>query len=85
MPYISDEERYRLDLLVDALAKEVYTGGQFNYVVTKLALSQLDGTINYAALSQVLGDLEACKLEFYRRAVVPYEETKIEDNGDVYG
>jgi len=32
----------------------------------------------------VIGALEACKLEFYRRAVVPYEDKKIKENGDVY-
>jgi hypothetical protein len=32
----------------------------------------------------VVGALEACKLEFYRRVVTPYEENKMKENGDVY-
>lgn len=32
----------------------------------------------------VAGALECCKLEFYRRVAVPYEEAKIKLNGDCY-
>lgn len=32
----------------------------------------------------VLAALEAAKLEFYRRQVAPYEDKKIESNGDVF-
>lgn len=32
----------------------------------------------------VLGALECCKLEFYRRVAVPYEDRKITLNGDCY-
>jgi len=31
-----------------------------------------------------MGALEGAKLEFYRRVVVPYEEKKMKENGDVY-
>jgi hypothetical protein len=31
-----------------------------------------------------VGAIECCKLEFYRRVAVPYEERKIKTNGDVY-
>ena len=30
-----------------------------------------------------MGVLECCKLEFYRRVAAPYEDIKIEENGDV--
>jgi hypothetical protein len=34
--------------------------------------------------NDVIGALECCKLELYRRMVAPYENTKIKENGDVY-
>lgn len=34
--------------------------------------------------ADIQGALECCKLEFYRRVAVPYEDRKIKLNGDVY-
>lgn len=34
---------------------------------------------------QIRGAGRACQMEFYRRMVVPYENTKMSINGDVYG
>jgi hypothetical protein len=39
---------------------------------------------NYQRLNDALGALEGAKLEFYRRVVVPYEDWKMTENGDVY-
>jgi hypothetical protein len=41
-------------------------------------------TARYADYNAVIGALEACKLEFYRRVVSLYEDKKKEINGDVY-
>ena len=38
----------------------------------------------YTHLNSVMGVLESAKLEFYRRVVAPYEDKKIEENGDIY-
>jgi hypothetical protein len=35
-------------------------------------------------MNDIIGALEACKLEFYRRLVSHYEDIKIRSNGDVY-
>lgn len=32
----------------------------------------------------MVGALECAKLELYRRIAIPYEEQKIQENGDVY-
>jgi hypothetical protein len=32
---------------------------------------------------RVIGALENCKMELYRRKIAPYEDIKIEENGDV--
>lgn len=84
MPYIRQEARVPLDPRIDELAQYVNDEGQFNYVVTRLAqrLAKFKGN-DYIAFNAVIGALESCKLEFYRRTVASYEDTKIRENGDV--
>jgi len=38
----------------------------------------------YRTMNEVLGAFDAASKEFYRRVVAPYEDEKIEQNGDVY-
>lgn len=82
MPYIEPGWRQELD---NGAAPDI--PGDLNYLLTKTIIRYLcsNGQINYTKLNDVMGALEGCKAEFYRRAVVPYEEGKIEANGDVYG
>ncbi|MDC3283262.1 hypothetical protein OAV41_01680 [Planctomycetota bacterium] len=42
------------------------------------------GGLNYQQCNDVMGALTGAQLEFYRRFVADYEDTKIRDNGDVY-
>lgn len=61
------------------------TGGELNYELTLVCLEHLHNNgERYETFNQIIGALEACKLEFYRRLVVPYEDKKKEENGDVY-
>ena len=86
MPYLDQAHRkWFAGLLedLDANAPDTWTPGEFNYVVTKLAQMYM-GPKSYEALERVIGGLESVKLEFYRRAAAPYEDQKIEENGDVY-
>lgn len=89
MPYIAKSERRRLaGLLVplwDAVAGQLFTAGQLNFILTKLVLrfARRRGE-SYAGYNEALGVLEAVKLELYRRMVAPYEDKKREENGDVY-
>jgi hypothetical protein len=81
MPYITEGKR----ILVDECGP--IDSGELNYAITKTVLDYLHDRIempNYAAMNSVVGVLECVKQEFYRRAVVPYEEAKIKENGDVY-
>lgn len=87
MPYIKIDERNAIDWGT-AVAK---TPGQLNYVLTKICLDFLrsrtqitKGYNNYQDYNDVIGALEGCKLELYARKVRPYEDTKIEENGDVW-
>lgn len=63
------------------------TEGEFAYFLARvLDLRARDGkgTLSYRAIRECLGDLEAAKLEFYRRVAAPYEDLKLQQNGDVY-
>jgi hypothetical protein len=87
LPYIKAEKRVKyekaLQELVDILKslppEEV--DGELNYVVTKI----LKGVypLRYYHINKAIGVLECIKLEFYRRVAAPYEDTKIEESGDV--
>ena len=86
MPYISDLDKPRIDEeLVDVLEllnNSKYTIGDINYIFTKILLAT--NPIKYVDFNALVGVLECCKLEFYRRAVAAYEDEKIKENGDVY-
>jgi hypothetical protein len=84
MPYISQAKQEELR---DRVAT---TPGELNYILTKIIIAYLNqvqtsnGEVVYTDLNDVLGALEGAKLEFYRRVIVPYEEEKIKENGDIY-
>lgn len=81
MPYIDKDARYELNTLM----REPKTAGELNYEITMLCLRYacFRGT-SYQTANDIIGALEGAKLEFYRRAVAPYEDRKIKENGDVY-
>jgi len=82
MPYIKTERRLAID--DGAIPKNA---GELNYALTKIAHKYLvTGTkINYQRFNDIVGALESCKLEIYRRLVAEYENKKIIENGDVFG
>ena len=81
MPYIPQEERDRLGQSYPCFNKP----GQLNYMITDLIKQYIySRTENYTTYNDILGVLEAVKLELYRRKIAPYEDTKIQENGDVY-
>lgn len=88
MPYIKkeDRERYREALvqIVGALESipEEDRDGHINYVVTVM-LKRLYKPPKYKRYNKAIGVLECIKQEFYRIMVAPYEDVKIEQNGDV--
>jgi len=84
MPYIKPEKRPQYDAAIEDIASKVECGGDMNYVFTKIAqLYVKKKGLNYQNVSDVVSSLENCKLEFYRRLIGPYEDTKIVENGDV--
>lgn len=90
MPYITELRKKEVE------TKGPQHPGELNYAITAACLDYIEGRVaflrsmkqnskvNYTMLNDVMGALESAKLEFYRRVVVPYEEEKIKENGDVY-
>ena len=85
MPYVDEEAR---DRLVSGGSPE--STGELNYAITRFVddylrrMAERDGRLRYAHLNEAMGVLECAKLELYRRIAAPYEDGKIEENGDVY-
>lgn len=87
MPYIKQAGRVRLEPNLYAVWKNVPAdAGELNYFISRIVDTyvQVKGK-NYAVLNEVIGVLECVKQEYYRRIAAPYEDTKIAENGDVYG
>jgi len=80
MPYINQNDK--LELNHDQRSPK--TPGELNYCITKLLLNYCHPELNYKDINDVLGAIEGAKMEFYRRVVVPYENYKLAQNGDVY-
>jgi hypothetical protein len=57
--------------------------GNLNYVITRICSGLLRGKVSYAKVAVITGVLENVKQEFYRRAASPYEDKKLQENGDV--
>jgi hypothetical protein len=82
MPYIKKENR---EVFENVVLPGTATAGELNYLITKICQQYIvDHELNYQTLNDITGALENCKQEFYRRLVSKYEDTKIEENGDVY-
>lgn len=80
MPYIKPEAR--ADFSITAVPDDA---GELNYAFTFIIKKYLEQKgLRYQFLNDVIGALEGAKLELYRRVIAPYEDTKIEANGDVY-
>lgn len=85
MPYIDKSLRIEIDEKMQELLRMNLDVGELNYVITQLLLEYVNNNnTRYSTCNAIVGVLECCKLEFYRRLVAPYEEKKTQENGDVY-
>ena len=79
MPYITQEDRDDLEL------GPPETPGELNYEITMLLVEYLAVRgESYQTYNDMIGVLEAAKMELYRRKVIGYEEKKRKLNGDVW-
>lgn len=61
-----------------------HNAGELNYVFTRISLDYIKRFgENYQHWNDVIGALEGAKLELYRRYIAPYEDQKIQQNGDI--
>ena len=88
MPYIKKDRRTLFDPTLTVLDATIErsnpTAGDLNYIITNI----LDDYVrvkgqSYSTYNELIGMLECCKSEYYRRRVAPYEDKKIVENGDV--
>lgn len=86
MPYITQQDRSKFMWVKQAIEDQPpETAGEIQYLFA-LIIHQFiyDKGLNYQRCNDVMGALTGANLEFYRRFVAEYEDTKIRDNGDVY-
>ena len=96
MPYINQEERQELDdtiaLMVNCIKNNKTSLsnphdlknylGRLNYCFSRIANGVM-GDVSYSKIAMITGVLENIKQEFYRRVASPYENQKINQNGDI--
>ena len=91
MPYIDNKARLKIEYkgeninYISELSSVIENEGELNYVITRLCSNFLKQKgEKYSVYNTLIGVLDCVKLEFYRRKVSTYEDTKIKINGDVY-
>jgi len=87
MPYIKNVDRGKFDHILESLHElGALTTGELNYFIS-MVLHQFveEHGLCYSTLNAVVGMMECAKTEFQRRVVAPYEDKKIQENGDLDG
>lgn len=92
MPYIKENYRKELQESIDQLAQKIQSihqnhpeqtrDGLLNFAVTEL-LNEVFPDARYTDFNELIGFLECCKLEYYRKKIAPYEDLKEQENGSV--
>jgi len=82
MPYVKQERRPDLNKVVIAMSEaKVVADGDLNYILFRFAKYHISpGYNNY---KNFLGELNEAAEEIRRRLLAPWEDMKIEENGDV--
>lgn len=79
MPYIPDNQRRMAWKYPNTVGELTYS----LYLDCVRYLERQGNGLRFQDFAEVLGALEAAKLELYRRRVAPYEDIKLQENGDV--
>lgn len=85
MPYIDKKDRDKYKYILQALEIEPpETKGELNYLISMMMLIYVrENGENYQNLSDSIGAAIDAAEEFRRRRMNPYEDLKIESNGDL--
>ena len=87
MPYIPQDKRSNIDEHVTPIVDYIKSlpvekqDGALNYAVTRM-LNDIYGS-KYFDYNRAMGVVSNIQSEFFRRKVAPYEDTKIQENGDI--
>lgn len=82
MPYIKQDRRTELELLIDMMReKDIKADGDLNYML--YAFCKRHVKPSYNNYKNFCGELRQCVTEIERRMLGPYEDEKIAENGDV--
>jgi hypothetical protein len=84
-PYIPQEGRQEIRLLVEELAERCMNVGELNYAISTLLHYYLGPEARYSDFNEVLGVLTAVTFELYsnRGPIGPYEARKKSENGPI--
>lgn len=82
MPYIKQEDRNKMDAVVETMRLlKVKANGDLNYILYKFCKENVEPSYNN--YKNFCGELRQCATEIERRILGPYEDFKINENGDV--
>jgi hypothetical protein len=82
MPYIEGYQRVEMDAVVETMIlRRALPDGRLSYVLFKLCKDTV--VPSYNNYKNFIGELNECAAEIRRRFMVPYEDEKCHDNGDV--
>jgi len=84
MPYIEDKMKKEMADSINDLSMWIQSKGDLNYVICELVgRFILDDDLTYTKISEKIDAVHDAEAELRRRILVPYEELKIDENGDV--
>ena len=84
MPYILEKDRPKFAKAIEDLAIKIESKGDLNYVISDLVGRLILKTkISYTEMSEWIDGVHGAERELTRRLLDPYEDIKIEENGDV--
>ena len=87
MPYIKSKDRVKfqknIDELTNLFIESDIQAGEVNYVLSKIIWNLFNRKKKYDTACKLCGVLSNVKDEFYRRQVIPYEDFKIHEEGDI--
>ena len=82
MPYIEQDRREELEeILWQMREKDIAADGDLNYLLYAFCIRYVPESYN--SYKNFIGELRQCATEIERRILAPYEDLKIEENGDV--
>lgn len=96
MPYITSDRRNQFEIPIDEIVTllgwdvikeefdETKVAGDLNYIIYSIIKRYIEKLgPKYNRYNMLLGVLDCCSKEIYRKLVAPYEEKCIEKNGDI--